>query len=106
MRLPIFVTIISDSHGTILGIAHNQLIDGDKRYPNAAEIRAFPVGDGTAKQSPFSTADPTRGFECSTVEMPEHLVGKTLEDLRKLAHVDFSGERPVLRPRPASKRKR
>jgi hypothetical protein len=99
------VTIISDRHGKVLGMAYNQLIEGDKRFPNAAEIRAFPVGDGTASQSIPSTVVPEDGFECHTLEMPEHLVGKPFEELREFAHVDFSGERPRLRLRAASKDK-
>lgn len=99
------VTIISDRDGTIRGMAYNQLILGDKRVPNAAEIRAFPVGDGTANQAMSATADRTNEFVCHTLEMPEHLVGKDLDELRELAHVDSSGERPALRLRKASKHK-
>jgi hypothetical protein len=93
-------TIISDHNGQILGMAYNQLVQGDKRIPNAAEIRAFPVGDGTATQP---TANTPNGFECHTMEMPAHLIGRSFEELRDHAHVDFSGEYPVLRLRPNSR---
>ncbi len=93
------VTIVSDRDGTIRAMANCQLIVGDKRYPDEAEILASPPRTGASSEFASREAEE---FECHTVELPEYLVGKGLEDLREFAYLDLSGVRPMLRPRTKS----
>jgi hypothetical protein len=88
------VSIVTSHDGKILGMAHCQLIVDGNRYPDEAEIhasqpRSIPSNGTTPRES--------EQLHSHIVEFPEHLTGKSFEDLQKMAYLDTRGDQPVLR---------
>jgi hypothetical protein len=86
------VTIICDHEGTIRAVANCQMYR-DRGVVGEVEIKArsLPV-NALGDDSPAGVEE----FQSHIVELPDRLVGSGLEEIRKLAYLDLSGDRPTL----------